>query len=238
MDLIRKSLEFIRSRGLYPDIKVLESAPDREVTIAGRKVLLFCSSNYLGLASNEELKRAVIAAVNKYGVGSSGSRLISGTFDAHTKAEETIAKFKHAEAAIMYNTGYMANVGAITAITKVFSLNPLDQLRSTLVISDELNHASIIDGCRLSKARVEVYRHKDLNHLEKLLSKFKRHRKIILTDGVFSMDGDIAPLFIFSSKPTALASTWSAFLRRSFGRRISSTTCLDFWGFSKEKSVQ
>jgi glycine C-acetyltransferase len=148
---------------------------------------MLCSNNYLGLANHEKLKAAAIAAVEKYGAGSGSVRPIAGTMDLHIKLEELIAKFKHSEDALYYNSGFTANSGAIPALLR----------KGDAVISDELNHGSIIDGVRLTKADRYIYKHKDMADLEAKLKEIKAtnpNRILIITDGVFSMDGDIAPL--------------------------------------------
>jgi 8-amino-7-oxononanoate synthase len=161
------------------------SRPGPRVVMNDKEVILLCSNDYLGLASHPALVQAARSALERYGVGSGASRLVSGNMDIHEELERSIAGFKGAEAAILFNSGYAANTGVIPAITG----------ERDVILSDELNHASIIDGCRLSRARTVVYRHCDADHLESLL---KEHaacsRKLIVTDGVFSMDGDIAPL--------------------------------------------
>jgi len=147
--------------------------------------LNLCSNNYLGLSGHPDLIKAEIEYCRKYGCGSTGSRLITGTMSPHIELEEEVAKLKGTEKAIVFNTGYMANIGVIDSLTD----------EKDVILSDELNHASIVDGCRISKARKMIYKHCDLNHLEYLLKKEKRaKKKLIVTDTVFSMDGDIAPL--------------------------------------------
>jgi len=210
LDECRETLRFVKDKEIYPDIYKIEGASTSpEITVLmkngeRKKVLMFSSNNYLGLAGDERVKKALVAAAEKYGMGSGGSRLISGNIDVQEKLEEAIARFKGYEAAITFSTGYMANTGAIPAL-----LNPLKIsagkvaggiLRSILnisesaVFSDELNHASIVDGCRLSKSKRIIYKHRDLKDLESKLRKYNYKRKFIITDGVFSMDGDIAPL--------------------------------------------
>jgi len=166
------------------ELRLVESPQDAEVMINGRRVILLCSNNYLGLANSPELKEAAIKAIEKYGTGSGASRLISGNMLIHRELEECIARFKGTETALLFNSGYHANLGVIPAIAG----------KKDLILSDELNHASIIDGCRLSGAEVIVYPHLDVNFVELSLKKSTHRRKLIVTDGVFSMDGDIAPL--------------------------------------------
>jgi 7-keto-8-aminopelargonate synthetase-like enzyme len=155
------------------------------VTIAGKSLLLMCSNDYLGLSNHPSLQEAALTAMERYGFGSGASRLVSGSSAVHRELEQRIAYFKGTEAAITFNSGYAANTGIIPAITG----------EGDAVLSDSLNHASIVDGCRLSRARVLVYRHKDMDHLEELLKSCgNAGRRLLVTDGVFSMDGDIAPL--------------------------------------------
>ena len=163
----------------------LDSAQGPRVTMDGKLVVLLCSNNYLGIAEHPALKHAACDALERYGSGSGASRLVSGNTELHEELERRIAAFKGSESAILFNSGYAANTGVIPAVAG----------EGDLVLSDWLNHASIIDGCRLSRARTEVFRHRDMDHLETLLrSNTTAPRKLIVTDGVFSMDGDIAPL--------------------------------------------
>jgi 8-amino-7-oxononanoate synthase len=144
-----------------------------------------CSNDYLGLAGHPSVMKAASAAMGRYGFGAGASRLVSGTSALHRELEDRIAQFKGTESAILFNSGYAANTGIIPALAG----------EGDVILSDSLNHASIIDGCRLSRARVSVYRHKDMVHLEDLLRKSRAAaRRLIITDGVFSMDGDVAPL--------------------------------------------
>jgi glycine C-acetyltransferase/8-amino-7-oxononanoate synthase len=166
-------------------IMVVDSSNGPGVRIKGRNMLLLCSNDYLGLASHPALRQAAMQALQRYGFGSGASRLVSGTGPLHQELEDKIANFKGTEAALVFNSGYAANTGIIPAIAG----------SGDMILSDSLNHASIIDGCRLSKAEVKVYDHKDVGHVETLLIKASNaRRKVIVTDGVFSMDGDIAPL--------------------------------------------
>lgn len=202
-DEIKSVLSFIDKTITYPDIATIEGASTNpEVIVNGKKMLIFCSNNYLSTAANPRIKEAMIKAVEKYGMGSGGSRLISGNISIQQELEAKIAKFKGAEDAITFSTGYMTNTGVIPALLEP----PVDSIFSYIknktffadksaVFSDQLNHASIIDGIRLSKADRFVYRHRDMNDLEDKLKHAKKYkRKLIVTDGVFSMDGDIAPL--------------------------------------------
>lgn len=164
----------------------LEGGSAPRVVVKGREMLLLSSNNYLGLTNHPRVKAAAIRAIEEWGTGSGGSRLTTGNLKLHRQLEERLARFKGTEDAVVFNTGYMANLGTISALVG----------RGDLVVSDELNHASIIDGCRLSRATVRVYRHKDLAHVRNILSaeRASYRRCLIVTDGVFSMDGDVAPL--------------------------------------------
>ena len=184
-DFIERQLEEIRSRNLYRQLKVVDGEQDATVRLNGREVLNLSSNNYLGLANHPALKEAAREALDRYGCGSGASRLISGNMTAHEELEQRIARFKGTEAALVFNSGYQANVGIIPTLVE----------KDDVVLSDQLNHASIIDGCRLSRAAVSVYRHCDMDHLASLLEEAPATvRKLIATESIFSMDGDIAPL--------------------------------------------
>ena len=182
--LLSRELEAIKAAGRYRFLRTIETAQSPRVVLDGREVVLMCSNNYLGLADHPRLLRAAKEAIDRYGTSAVASRLVSGTMTLHEELEAALARFKGTQAALVFNCGYMANVGIISSL-----LGPED-----VVFSDELNHASIIDGCRLSQARVVVFPHKDMNALEALLKREKGRRRMIVVDGVFSMDGDIAPL--------------------------------------------
>lgn len=195
MERINNIIGYLSRNDLYPDLKKIKGGADPEVIIDGKKVLMFSSNNYLGLATRPELKQAAIEAIERYGVGSDGSRMLSGNLDVHREFEKKIAEFKEGEDAIMWPSGYQANVGVISAFTNPPKIGPSDFVKKkTIIFSDELNHASIIDGCIMSGQEKVVYRHNDVEDLEKKLKKYKNRRKLVVTDGVFSMDGDIAPL--------------------------------------------
>ena len=165
-------------------IKVYEPIDAVRVKRNNREFLMMASNNYLGLTHDARVQQAAMQAIQRYGTGSGGARLTSGSFPLFKELEIAIANFKGTEQSLVFNTGYMANVGTITALMN----------KHSVIISDELNHASIIDGCRLSGARIERYNHKDIEHAEHILKNYKSSHKMIITDGVFSMDGDIAPL--------------------------------------------
>ena len=184
-DSIDGELENIRGRGLWRSARVLGGLPGPVASLAGRRVAVLSSNGYLGLAEDARVRRAAADAALQYGAGTAGARLTTGTFPVHAELEERLAKFFGAEAALSFATGYMANVGAISAIAG----------KGDLILSDELNHASIIDGCRLSGADVSVYRHCDMADLRgKLSQSCGYRRRLVVSDGVFSMDGDLAPL--------------------------------------------
>lgn len=196
---IKKQVEELKNAHLYNNILTIGSAVGPELIVEGKKVLNFCSNNYLGLANNPKMKAAAIAAIKKYGIGPAAVRTIAGTTILHKKLEEKLAKFKKAEAVITFQSGFSANLAVIPALVG----------EGDLIFSDELNHASIIDGCRLSKAEVIRYAHLDTKDLEtKLKSADRSKKKLVVTDGVFSMDGDIAPL----DKIYAVTSKYGAIL--------------------------
>jgi len=187
LDWIMEELKELKEKGLYITIRVLESAQGPWVVVNGKKVLNMCSNNYLGLAAHPKIKEAAIRAILDYGVGAGAVRTIAGTMELHIELEEKLAKFKKREAAILFQSGYNANLGAISAIIR--------KGENGVFISEELNHASIIDGMRLSGAPKIIYKHLDMEDLKKKLQEVKDvKKKLIVTDGVFSMDGDIAPL--------------------------------------------
>ncbi|MDX2151065.1 MAG: glycine C-acetyltransferase [Bryobacteraceae bacterium] len=181
-----EQLDAFRKAGAYQRLRQLESDCAPVCRFDGREVINLASNNYLGLTNHPKLVEAAIAATRQYGVGSGAVRTISGTMKLHMELEERIAAFKHTEAAVVFQSGFTANSGTVSAI-----LGPEDH-----IISDELNHASIIDGCRLSKAKIHVFPHKDVAVAEQKLAALADvpGRKLLITDGVFSMDGDIGPL--------------------------------------------
>jgi len=185
-DWMRKEISNLKSKGLFTNIRTLSSPQGAWLTVDGKDVLNFCSNNYLGFANHPRLVEAAKNAIDTYGVGPAAVRTIAGTMDLHNQLEERIARFKGAEAAITFQSGFSANLGAIPALVG----------KKDVIFSDELNHASIIDGCRLSGARIVRYNHCDPNHLELVIKENEDtfERALIITDGVFSMDGDVAPL--------------------------------------------
>ncbi len=183
---VTETLNDLRSKGLAPKLRVLEGEQKPVCVFDGREVINLASNNYLGLTSDKRLRKASIEAIRKYGVGAGAVRTISGTMKLHMDLEEQIAKFKNVEACVVFQSGFTANAGTVSAVLG----------KEDLIVSDELNHASIIDGARLSKATIKVFKHKDVADCERIL---KEHvafpgKKLIITDGVFSMDGGIAPL--------------------------------------------
>jgi 8-amino-7-oxononanoate synthase len=181
---VAERLEELRERGLYRQLRLIEGPQGPSVTLDGRPVLLLCSNNYLGLADRSEVREAAAEAALRWGAGSGASRLISGNMEPHRALEQRLAAFKGYESALLFGSGYLANTGVIAALAA----------KGEVVFSDELNHASIVDGCRLSRAETFVYRHADLEHLAWALYHQRGKPALIVTDGVFSMDGDVAPL--------------------------------------------
>lgn len=184
-DWIKKQVDDLKEQNLYNNILTIESAIGPEIQINGNKLLNFCSNNYLGLANNSTMREAAKKAIDDFGIGPAAVRTIAGTTILHKKLEEKLAEFKKAEAVITFQSGFTANLAVIPALTG----------EGDYIFSDELNHASIIDGCRLSKAEVIRFSHANAADLEeKLKSVPAEAKKLVITDGVFSMDGDIAPL--------------------------------------------
>ena len=190
MDLFKKTenlekVEATKAAGIYPYFHELETGQDTEVFIEGKKTIMIGSNNYLGLTSDERVKKAAIEALEKYGSGCSGSRFLNGTLDLHVKLEEALAKFLKKEAVITFSTGFQSNLGIISAICG----------RDDVIVGDKENHASIYDACRLSYAKLLRYEHNDMEDLERVLKSIDQNKGIlIVTDGVFSMGGDICNL--------------------------------------------
>jgi glycine C-acetyltransferase len=178
-------LDQLRRQGLFRPLRVLSSPQDTEAVVDGKRVLNLSSNNYLGLTTDPALERAMIAATQEFGAGSGAVRTIAGTMTIHEELERRLAEFKHTDASLVFQSGFTANLGVLQSLVK----------EGDVIISDELNHASIIDGIRLSKAERSIFKHRDLDDLERHLEKHRDKRvKLVVTDGVFSMDGDIAPL--------------------------------------------
>ncbi|MEO7021534.1 MAG: glycine C-acetyltransferase [Ktedonobacteraceae bacterium] len=192
-------LNGLRERGVFIRPRVLETEQKATVVMDGREVITLSSNNYLGLTVHPRLRQAAIEAIERYGVGSGAVRTIAGTMTLHNELEEKLARFKHTEASLTMQSGYATNLGVISALMQ----------ENDLIISDELNHASIIDGIRLCKSPRKVFRHKDMADLRRVLEESKGANKVmVVTDGVFSMDGDIAPL----AEIVALAEEHGAFV--------------------------
>lgn len=183
---ISDQLNELRAKGVAPKLRVLEGEQRPVCIFDGREVINLASNNYLGLTTHKILRKAALDAVKRYGVGAGAVRTIAGTMKIHIELEEQIARFKNVEACVVFQSGFTANAGTVSAVLG----------KEDLIISDELNHASIIDGARLSKATIKVFKHKDVADCERILQEHAEFpgKKLIITDGVFSMDGDIAPL--------------------------------------------
>ena len=183
---LHDQIEEMKTKGLHFHLRVLEGEQKPEANFDGKQVINLSSNNYLGFTTHKALKRAAIDAVRKYGAGAGAVRTISGTMALHMQLEEQIAKFKGTEACVVFQSGFTANAGTVSAILG----------KDDLIISDELNHASIIDGCRLSRATIKVFKHRDVQDCERICKETESWpgHKLLITDGVFSMDGDIAPL--------------------------------------------
>jgi len=183
-----ENLQDLREQGLYNEIDPVEGANGPVIQVRGKNLINLSSNNYLGLATNEELKRIAKETIDKYGVGAGAVRTINGTLDLHVKLEEKLAEFKGTEAAISYQSGFNCNMAAISAVMD----------KNDAILSDQLNHASIIDGCRLSKAKIIAFNHSDMDDLRAKAKAAKEsglyNKMMVITDGVFSMDGDIAKL--------------------------------------------
>ena len=186
MQYVTETLQDLRAKGVAPKLRVLDGEQKPVCIFDGREVINLASNNYLGLTSHKALRKASIEAVRKLGVGAGAVRTIAGTMKLHMDLEEQIAQFKRVEACVVFQSGFTANAGTVSAILG----------KDDLIVSDELNHASIIDGARLSKATIKVFKHKDVTDCERILQEHANFpgKKLVITDGVFSMDGDIAPL--------------------------------------------
>jgi glycine C-acetyltransferase len=183
---VSEQLKELREKGVAPKLRVLEGEQEAVCTFDGREVINLASNNYLGLTTHKALRKAAVQAAKTYGAGAGAVRTIAGTMQLHMQLEEQIAKFKNVEACVVFQSGFAANAGTVSAVLG----------KEDLIISDELNHASIIDGARLSRAAIKVFKHKDVKDCERILQEHASlpGKKLIITDGVFSMDGDLAPL--------------------------------------------
>src|SRR6202045_1134711 len=186
LQFVANALAELRAKGVAPRLRVLEGEQKPLANFDGKEVINLASNNYLGLTTHKALRKAAIEAVRKYGAGAGAVRTIAGTMKLHMELEQQIARFKNVEACVVFQSGFTANAGTVSAILG----------KEDLIVSDELNHASIIDGARLSKSTIKVFKHKDAGDCERILQENANWsgKKLIITDGVFSMDGDIAPL--------------------------------------------
>jgi len=186
LQYVSEQLKELREKGVAPKLRVLEGEQKAVCTFDGRQVINLASNNYLGLTTHKALRKAAVEAAKTYGAGAGAVRTIAGTMQLHMQLEEQIAKFKNVEACVVFQSGFAANAGTVSAVLG----------KEDLIISDELNHASIIDGARLSRATIKVFKHKDVKDCERILQEHASFpgKKLIITDGVFSMDGDLAPL--------------------------------------------
>src|ERR1700758_2939060 len=179
-------LDELKAKGTHFKLRILDDEQAPLCTFDGKRVINLASNNYLGFTTHPKLRKAALEATRKYGVGSGAVRTIAGTMKIHMELEEKIARFKNVEACVVFQSGFAANAGTVSAVLG----------KEDFIISDQLNHASIIDGARLSKAKILVFNHKDIAHAEQQLASVKNERgkKLLITDGVFSMDGDVGPL--------------------------------------------
>ena len=210
-------LESLKQQGLYRKLRVLDGKPEAHATFDHKSVVNLSSNNYLGLATHPKLVKAALDAVEKYGVGSGAVRTISGTMAMHIELEQRLAKFKHVESVVVFQSGFAANAGTVAAVLT----------KDDVIISDELNHASIIDGCRLSKAPIKVFPHKDVDAARKIMKELPAdQKKILITDGVFSMDGDlgrVAELSALAEEYGAIMMVDDAHASGVFGKHGSGT---------------
>ena len=185
LSYLADDLEQLKAQGLYRRLRVLEDEQRAHTTFDGRSVVNLSSNNYLGLTTHPKLRQKALEAIERYGVGTGSVRTIAGTMSLHMELERRLAEFKHTEATVVFQSGFAANAGTVSAILT----------KEDVIISDELNHASIIDGCRLSRAAIKVFPHRDADAARKILRELPAgQRKLLITDGVFSMDGDLGPL--------------------------------------------
>lgn len=189
MDIFEKCEKFVaaqelRAAGLYPYFRVIESAQEPEVVVCGKKMIMIGSNNYLGLTNHPKVKEAAVKAVKKYGTGCAGSRFLNGNLKLHEELEAKLADFFRQESALVFSTGFLTNLGTLSALIG----------KDDVGFLDKYDHASIIDGCRLSFGEIKKFRHNDVNELERMMRDAGERRKLVVVDGVFSMEGDIAPL--------------------------------------------
>jgi 8-amino-7-oxononanoate synthase len=189
IDIFEKCRKFtaareLRERGVYPFFRMIESAQEPEVVMHGKRMIMVGSNNYLGLTNHPKVKEAAIDAIKKYGTGCAGSRFLNGTLDIHVELEAKLARFMRREAALVFSTGFQVNLGVIAAIVG----------KDDVVVIDKMDHASIVDGCKLSYGEVKRFKHNDMADLERVLSEHNGRGKLVVVDGVFSMEGDIIDL--------------------------------------------
>jgi glycine C-acetyltransferase len=196
LEYIRRLLKAAEKQDVYPYGRSIEEVPYPELVIGGKTYLCLCSNNYFGLSIHPAVKKAAIEGIEKYGIGTCDSRLIAGNLKLLEDLEQAIADFKRAPDAIVFITGFMTNIGAISSVMDSLDIYDFPSIKNenNLIITDFLSHQSIFAGCRFSRSPTKSYLHKDMNHLEKILKRSKDKRKLIITDGLFSMDGDLAPL--------------------------------------------
>jgi glycine C-acetyltransferase len=233
LSYLTDQLTDLKQRGTYFKLRVLEDEQAPVCTFDGRRVINLASNNYLGLTTHPKLRERALEATKKFGVGSGAVRTIAGTMSLHMELEEKIARFKHVEASVVFQSGFTANSGTVSAVLG----------KEDFIISDELNHASIIDGARLSRAKIKVFRHKDVAHAEELLKEIQNEpgRKLIITDGVFSMDGDIAPLPALcdlAEKYGAIMMVDDAHASGVLGRNYSGKGSVDHFGMHGRVDIQ
>ncbi|RZN16008.1 MAG: 8-amino-7-oxononanoate synthase [Methanosarcinales archaeon] len=223
-------LKRIKREHLYRKLRILETGQVSRVRVGGRQLLMLSSNNYLGLTEHPLVKMATVDAVKKYGTGSGGSRLVTGTNDLYISLEKTLADFKGVERCLVFSAGYLANIACLTSLMK----------KGDVILSDSLNHASIIDGCRLSDADVKVYAHRNMEHLRCLLKESTQYRhRLIVTDGLFSMDGDLAPLpeiVELAEDFDALVMVDDAHATGVFGKKRSGT--VEYFGMHDKIDIQ
>jgi len=223
-------LEALKQQGLYRKLRVLEGKPESHTTYDHKSVVNLSSNNYLGLTTHPKLKKAALDAVEKFGVGSGAVRTISGTMEMHMELERRLATFKHVESVVVFQSGFSANAGTVAAVLT----------KDDVIISDELNHASIIDGCRLSKAPIKVFPHKDVDAARKIMLELpKAQKKILITDGVFSMDGDLGrvpELSVLAEEFGAIMMVDDAHASGVFGKNGSGT--VDHFGCHGRVDIQ
>lgn len=229
LKLLERELEQLKANELHRTLKIITFKNHIKATIDGRDVILFCTNDYLGLSCHRELKISAKRALKDWGMGGAASRLISGNLSIYEELESLLAEFKDTEASLVFSSGYATNLGLIPTIAQ----------KEDIIFSDELNHASIVDACRLSKAKVIVFRHVDMEDLEDLLKKHRGKKKFIVTDGVFSMDGDLCPLPILLSLAQSYEATLivdDAHATGVIGEKGKGS--FEYWNLSSDTAIQ